>query len=623
MTTNSDLYCRAVDIFVAADYPNVTQFATDVLSLHRDNGGIAPCPALFWRLVDVFEELYKENIPLTVPDPPPPELAGSLEEARWRDKVHSLIVFWQNTHTIRLLTLALAAGLEDFLAKCPAATGSWDDATDDPPTSELSVPFSSLYGPEVLKAFIPYINQSNLFPTLTDQLAANYHKLKTFDDYALYRGTPFEPLMSTQIPVTIPDKARFEHMWVVAGSGHGKTQTLQYLISKDLEHIGDRSIIVIDSQGDLIKRISELRTFYDGPLQGRLCLIDPTDVEYPLALNIFDTGQDRLKHYSPLDQEKLRSSIIELYDLVMASLLAAEMTPKQEVVFRFLTSLLMQIPNATIHTLRELLEKTDKYNAYIQKLDPTAQAFFATEFFDKQFDGTRKELLWRLYAVLENRTFERMFSHPRNRFDLFSEMNAGKVILINTAKDLLKEQGSRIFGRFFVALIAQAAQERAATQHRLPCFVYIDEVADYIDHTITRILEQARKYNVGLCIAHQYLGQMPSRVLESLSANTSIKMAGGVSYADARAFGAIMRCEPQIVESQPKGHFVTTIRNHLPAVPVRIPFFVLENEETMAQEQFAHIRSAMRSMYAAEPIEPPSIEEPTPTDNEIAPDPDY
>ena len=33
-------------------------------------------------------------------------------------------------------------------------------------------------------------------------------------------------------------------------------------------------------------------------------------------------------------------------------------------------------------------------------------------------------------------------------------MNAGKVILINTAKDLLKEQGTEIFGRFFIALIA-------------------------------------------------------------------------------------------------------------------------------------------------------------------------
>ncbi len=70
-----------------------------------------------------------------------------------------------------------------------------------------------------------------------------------------------------------------------------------------------------------------------------------------------------------------------------------------------------------------------------------------------------------------------MFSHPRSKFDLFGEMNSGKVILINAAKDLLKEQGAQIFGRFFIALIAQAAQKRAIlpVNERLPTFVYIDE----------------------------------------------------------------------------------------------------------------------------------------------------
>ena len=58
-----------------------------------------------------------------------------------------------------------------------------------------------------------------------------------------------------------------------------------------------------------------------------------------------------------------------------------------------------------------------------------------------------------MWGILENQTFERMFSHPRSKLDLYTEMNAGRVILINTAKDLLKEQGTEIFGRFFIALI--------------------------------------------------------------------------------------------------------------------------------------------------------------------------
>jgi len=88
-----------------------------------------------------------------------------------------------------------------------------------------------------------------------------------------------------------------------------------------------------------------------------------------------------------------------------------------------------------------------------------------------------------------------MLSHPKSKLDLFAEMNAGKVILINTAKDLLKEQGTEIFGRFFIALIAQAAQERGvlSKEQRLPTFVYIDEANDYFDRNVGVILSQARK----------------------------------------------------------------------------------------------------------------------------------
>jgi hypothetical protein len=49
-----------------------------------------------------------------------------------------------------------------------------------------------------------------------------------------------------------------------------------------------------------------------------------------------------------------------------------------------------------------------------------------------------------------------MFSHSKNKVDLFEAMNKGSLILINTAKDLLKQDGCEILGRFFIALIGQA-----------------------------------------------------------------------------------------------------------------------------------------------------------------------
>lgn len=418
--------------------------------------------------------------------------------------------------------------------------------------------------------------------------------------------TPLEKLFQQRLSFTIPTAARFEHHHIVAGSGHGKTQTLQYLIGQDLEAVaeGRRTVIVLDSHGDLIGNIAGLAEFAPGgPLHERVVLIDPTDVEWPVSLNLFDVGVERLQGYAPLERERLTNSILELYDFVLGSLLSAEMTQKQNVIFRYVTRLMLHIPDATIHTLRELMEpgSHEKFAEHIAKLPPTARHFFDTEFASKEFEQTKKQVLRRLWGILENQTFERMFSHPRSKLDLYGEMNAGKVILINTAKDLLKEQGTEIFGRFFIALITQAAQERAILppDERLPTMVYIDEAADYFDRNIGLILAQARKTKVGIILANQYLGQIESKLQEAFAANTAIKFAGGVSARDARTFAPMLYCDSSFIEAQPKGHFAAHVRGITKAaVPLAFPFGWLEERPRMTGWQRTALRQRMRECYA-------------------------
>ena len=419
-------------------------------------------------------------------------------------------------------------------------------------------------------------------------------------------GTPLGDYFDQQIDFSIPTASRFEHHHIVAGSGHGKTQTLQYLIGQDFDAVaaGKRSVIVLDSQGDLIRNIANLAEFAPGGrLHDRIVIIDPTDIEYPVSLNLFDVGIDRLKDYAPLERERLTNSILELYDFVLGTLLSAEMTQKQNVIFRYVTRLMLHIPDATIHTLRELMEPNSqaKFAADIAKLQGTAKHFFETEFASREFEQTKKQVLRRLWGILENQSFERMFSHPRSKLDLFGEMNAGKVILINTAKDLLKEQGTEIFGRFFIALIAQAAQERATLpkDKRMPTFVYIDEAADYFDRNIGIILAQARKYNVGMVLAHQYLGQLEPKLQDAFAANTSIKFAGGVSAKDARALAPMLYCEPGFIEALPKGCFAAHIRGATKsAVPLQFPFGFLEQKPKMSSAQREKLQDKMRERYA-------------------------
>ncbi|MBP6379871.1 MAG: hypothetical protein KA312_05585 [Sphingorhabdus sp.] len=432
-------------------------------------------------------------------------------------------------------------------------------------------------------------------------------------------GTPLLPLFDQTLDFTIPTKTRFEHHHIVAGSGHGKTQTLQYLIAHDLEAVteGKRSVVVLDSQGDLIRTISSLKCFAPGePLHERVVIIDPSDIEWPVSLNLFDVGMDRLAGYAPLERERLTNSILELYDFVLGTLLSAEMTQKQNVIFRYVTRLMLHIPDATIHTLRELMEPNSqvKFAEHIAKLSGTARHFFETEFAGKEFEQTKKQVLRRLWGILENQTLERMFSHPRSKLDLFSEMNAGKVILINTAKDLLKEQGTEIFGRFFIALIAQAAQERATlpANKRMATIVYVDEAQDYFDRNIGIILAQARKQNVGMVLSHQFLGQLEPKLQEAFAANTAIKFAGGVSAKDARALAPMLYCQPEFIEAQPKASFAAHVRGQTKsAVPLKFPLGYMEKLPRMEKNEQQALRQRMRDLYAVHHSELEKVEERT------------
>jgi hypothetical protein len=307
-------------------------------------------------------------------------------------------------------------------------------------------------------------------------------------------ATPIASFLQTPLPFSIPLQARFEHMHVVGGSGHGKTQLLQHLILHDLDQLkaGQGSIIVIDSQGDMLKNILSLRSV--GEMSDRLVIIDPNDIEYPPALNLFDFGLERLTRYSAVEREKLINGAIALYEYLFGALLGAELTQRQGVIFRFLARLMMTVRGATIHTLMQFMEDPNATRPHLHKLDFVSRRFFETQFFSKTFDDTRQQILTRLWGVLSNSVLERMFANERNKLDLFEAVNRGSIILINTAKDLLKQEGCEILGRFFIALICQAAQERASIpeDRRRSTFVYIDAALSHMKNTVK--LEDAEDF---------------------------------------------------------------------------------------------------------------------------------
>lgn len=450
---------------------------------------------------------------------------------------------------------------------------------------------------------------------------------------AYVKGTPFHGFFHAPVPLRLTQEDRFSHMHVVGGSGAGKTTLLQNLILHDLTSDDPPALVIVDSQGDLIHKLSHLALFDpdDGPLKDRLVLITPKDIQHPPALNIFDVNRSRLGEYDTYAKEQVVAGVIQTFDYLFAGLLGADLTAKQGVFFRFVARLMLALPetigrNATILDMIRLMDDPAPYRDAIASLPDIQRQFFERDFASRTFTQTKEQIRYRLQAILENPTLARLFTSERTKIDIFGELNRGSVILVDTAKDFLKGASSN-FGRIFISLVLQAVLERAVIPEgeRRPAFLIVDEAASYFDSNIDDLLTETRKYKLGCVFAHQFLDQCAPSLRASFAANTTIKFAGGVSMGDARALAADLRTTPDFILSQPKLHFAAYIRNVTPqAVSIPIPVGALEEQPRLSGVAYETLRARNRQRVslplAASASHQPSQRSTTPPPPEANPD---
>lgn len=392
-------------------------------------------------------------------------------------------------------------------------------------------------------------------------------------------GEPFEWLKKVDsIPeIRMPDDVRFEHTWILGPQGSGKTQLMQLLILRDIDR--PCSIVVLDSQGDLVKNVATLEA-----IQDRVILIEPGEV----GLNPFDMKGEKG---------------LELLTYVFSML--SEMSPMQYTLYYHCIMLLQNVPNATLMDFMHLLRKDgyDRYKQYVSTLDEPARIFFEDEFKDPEFKKRKAELGWRLKLLLQNAAFRRMFCSPTT-IDLFELLNQEKIIIIDTNKELLGSDRSALLGRFFIALILQVSQRRAGIERskRTPTFVYVDEAWEYLsDDKVAEILDQARKMRVGMILANQRTAQIKNPNMLDALMTTSIKLVHTDNTRDTHMLAPAMKCKPEEIANLGKQDFAMFIRGVTPKMDWNfVPFLEMELEKHVPIEE---VRTKMKR-YAPTAILP-------------------
>lgn len=428
-------------------------------------------------------------------------------------------------------------------------------------------------------------------------------------------ATPLAKLL--RVPVPFKLTGRFAHHHIVATPGAGKTNLLGALLCRDFDEVarGAASVIVLDSQGDFINSIVRGKDFAPGGrLHDRLAYIDATDILYPPQLNFFARRGDR--SLTPLDKRTEYSNLVDLL-LFLFGALKQEATGRQETLIKAVASLIQEIPDATLMTLNTIFEPGDrkrptleKFSDNLARLDPTMQEFFAVDFSSPEFSQSRAQMRARVQSLVTDPVFRAMFSAKTQKLDFGSEMNAGKVILINAHEDLLKT-GTEVFGRFFIALAGQATQARQniAESKRMPTYFYIDECYKFIkeDSNMEKILDTGRKYRLGVILAHQRLNQL-SEALRSAASGAHIKMFRAPVCEDAGTLAKQLNTSPDYFDGLPKHAFATRITGMHQPLTLTIPLSPLATARHMTDAEFAEVRNVMRRKYAQAPSSDKSVE---------------
>ncbi|MFA6306858.1 MAG: type IV secretory system conjugative DNA transfer family protein [Patescibacteria group bacterium] len=320
--------------------------------------------------------------------------------------------------------------------------------------------------------------------------------------------------VTTEIKMKREDRRR--HTYVIGKSGVGKSVLLASMAIQDI--INGEGVCVIDPHGDLV---NDIISRIPPERADDVILFAPADTERPLALNLleFDPRYPEQKTFVINEMIKIFD---KLYDL------KATGGPIFEQYMRNAMLLVMSDPGSgsTLMEIPKVLADPEFRKMKLEKCqDPTVVDFWRKEAEKAGGEAALANVVpyitSKLTSFISNDTMRPIIAQQNSSFNLRDVMDTKKILLVDLSKGLIGEMNAHLLGMILVGKILMSALSRTdqPQEKRVDFYLYIDEFQNFTTDSVNSILSEARKYNLNLIIAHQYLGQLVK------NQDTSIKNA--------------------------------------------------------------------------------------------------
>lgn len=322
--------------------------------------------------------------------------------------------------------------------------------------------------------------------------------------------------------VRLSAEQRVRHMHVVGATGTGKSTLLFNLIRQDIE--SGHGVGVIEPHGDLIDQI--LGVIPPERIKD-VVLIDPSDEKFSVGFNILSAHSDWEKNLLAADLvsvfRRLSTSWGDQMDRVLANAILAFLESEK---------------GGTLLDLRRFLIEPGFRERFLATVrDPEVVYYWRKGFALLSGNKSVGPVLTRLETFLAPKPIRYMVAQRENRIDFGEIIDSVKIFLAKLSQGALGRENSHLLGSLFVAKFQQLAmsRQRQAASQRRDFWLYVDEFQDFITPSMAEMLVGARKYRVGLVLAHQELRQVQRDVeVAGALSNAYTRVSFRVSDQDAR-----------------------------------------------------------------------------------------
>ena len=323
---------------------------------------------------------------------------------------------------------------------------------------------------------------------------------------------------------------RFRHFYVIGQTGTGKSSVLQVMIRQDLQN--GKGLCVVDPHGQLI---DDVLPFIPRERADDVIYFNPADLERPLGLNLLEAETPEERDLVAMDAMNM---MIKLFDEEIFG-------PRIQDYFRNGCLTLMEYKDGGCLTdmVRLFTDDDFQYERTKDLKNPIVKSFW-----DQQMAKTgarEKQEMIPYFAAkfgqfVTNGMMRNIIGQTHSAFDFGEVMSSGKILLMNLSKGETGDINSKLLGMIIVSKLQVAAlrRQKLSKEARKDFFLYIDEFQNYVTDSIEVILSEARKYRLGLAMAHQYLAQLESDGKKGKGVNLKDAVFGNVGTIMAYKIGA-------------------------------------------------------------------------------------